>query len=550
MANSLWGEEFSIGETPHNNKKILEKINNPKTPKTSVEKVVKSKSVSIDSKLELIYSEVNRILGHYKENTQVIKTAEELHNYIDEAILNGSIAVDTETNNSLDPITCKIMGLCIYTPNRKNAYVPMNHINRRTNERLDWQITEEVVATELSRLKNIDIIMHNGKFDYQVLKCTCGVECIPTWDTMIAARILNENELRAGLKEQYIDKIDSSQEKYSIEHLFEGVEYAVVDPDVFALYAATDSFMTYELYKWQLKEFSKADSSRLFYVFKNIEMPVVQVAAEMELTGVEIDKEYADRLSVKYHRLIADIDTKLQNEISKYKDTITKWRLSEEANSHPMKNGKPQKSKNEQLKDPIEVTSPTQLAILLYDVLQVPIVDKTKPRGTGEDILLKIDNPICKLILEKRGYEKLVNTYIDKLPSIVCEKDHRLHAHFNQIGTDTGRFSSSDPNLQNIPSHNKEIRLMFKAADGCVFCGSDFSQQEPRLLSAYSNDKAMIQAYKDDKDLYAMIASKIYNNNYDDNREFYPDGTQNPEGKKRRTSVKSLLLGRLFKLLT
>lgn len=548
MADSLWGEEFSIQETPLQAKKIITKINNPKDAKVSIEKAVKSKSVSLDGKLSIIYSEVDRILWHYKENTQIIYSKEELYEYISFAIKNGVIAVDTETNNSLDPISCKLMGLCLYTPNRKNVYVPVNHIDRRTGEKLSNQVAERAIKEELERIKGINIIMHNGKFDYEVLKCTCDVECIPTWDTMIAAKILNENEPRAGLKEQYIDKIDNSQEKYSIDHLFENVDYAVVDPDVFALYAATDSYMTYKLYEWQLKEYNKPENEKLLYVLRNIEMPVVQVAAEMELTGVEIDKDYSERLSVKYHKLVSETDTKIANEIAKYSDLITDWRKSDDANYHANKNGKIQKSKNEQLKDPIEVTSPTQLAILLYDIMKVPVIDKTKPRGTGEDILLKIDNPICKLILEKRGYEKLINTYIDKLPSIVSEKDGRLHAHFNQVGTDTGRFSSSDPNLQNIPSHNKEIRMMFKAANGCVFCGSDFSQQEPRLLSAYSMDKNMIQAYKDDKDLYAMIASKIYNNNYDDNREFYPDGTPNPEGKKRRTSVKSLLLGIMYGL--
>ena len=548
MTNSLWGEEFSIEETPLNAKKILSKINNPKNIKIQIEKAVKSKSVSIEEKLLIIYSEVERILGHYKSNTQIIKTREELHDYITKSINNAVIAVDTETNNSLDPITCKLMGGCIYTPNCKNAYIPINHVDVKTGKRLEWQLTENDLKEEFERIKNIEIIMHNGKFDYEVLKCTCGVECIPTWDSMIAARILNENEKHAGLKEQYIDKIDGSQEKYSIDHLFEGVEYAVVDPDIFALYAATDPFMTFKLYEWQLNEFKKHGNDRIFNVFKNIEMPVVQVAAEMELTGVEIDKEYSNRLSVKYHKLVSETDIKIANEISKYSDVILKWRQSSEANYHANKNGKIQKSKNEQLKDPIEVTSPTQLAILLYDILKVPVYDKTKPRGTGEDILLKIDNPICELILEKRGYEKLINTYIDKLPEIVSEKDNRLHAHFNQMGTDTGRFSSTDPNLQNIPSHNKEIRMMFKASEGCVFLGSDYSQQEPRLLSAYSGDKAMIQAYKDDKDLYVMIASKIYHNNYEDNKEFYPDGTRNSEGTKRRTSVKSLLLGIMYGL--
>ena len=121
------------------------------------------------------------------------------------------------------------------------------------------------------------------------------------------------------------------------------------------------------------------------------------------------------------------------------------------------------------------MTSPTQLAIFFYDVLDVGVIDKKSPRGTGEEILKSIGLPICNLILEKRGMEKLIGTYVDKLPNCVIPETGRLHAHFNQIGADTGRFSSSDPNLQNIPSHNKNIRMMFTAADGMVLVGSDYS---------------------------------------------------------------------------
>ena len=116
--------------------------------------------------------------------------------------------------------------------------------------------------------------------------------------------------------------------------------------------------------------------------------------------------------------------------------------------------------------DPPQLTSPMQFAILLYDVLKTPVIDKKSPRGTGEDILKQIDNPLCSLVLEKRGIEKLIGTYIDKLPQCINPKDKRLHAHFNQCGTDTGRFSSNEPNLQNIPSKEKAIRMMFKATSG------------------------------------------------------------------------------------
>lgn len=552
MANSLWGEEFTISNTIEQDRKIVNKLNNPKDAK-SITKVLKSKNLSVSGKLNFITSEVNRILGKYKENTVVIRDRDALTDYFDEAIKNGEIAIDTETNNSLDPLTCLLMGPCIYTPNRKNAYIPMHHTDLNGNL-LSNQLTEKDFKEQLDRLQDTKIIMHNGKFDYQVIKCTCGKELSVYWDTMIAARILDENEKRAGLKYQYIDKIDSNQEKYDIEHLFEGIEYSLVDPEVFALYAATDAFMTYELYKWQQKQFNKPENSRLMDVFMGIEMPVLQVTAEMELTGVCIDLEYTKRLSLKYHQMMVDVDKKIVEELAKYKPIISEWRLTKDATYHPTsktKNKKgvyaQQKSKSEQLLDPPQVTSPTQLAILLYDVLNVGVIDKKTPRGTGEDILKKIDLPICKMILEKRGLDKLLNTYIDKFPECISSKDGRLHAHFNQLGTDTGRFSSSDPNLQNIPSHNNEIRMVFTASDGYVMVGADYSQQEPRLLSYYSGDENMINAYKEGKDLYATIASKVYKNNYEDNLEFNPITNKiQPDGKKRRTSVKSLLLGIMY----
>lgn len=464
--DSLWGDDFVIKETPKQAKKVIEKIKQPKTDVKSVKRAVSSKKLSIEDKLKLITEEVNRILGRYESDTQVITTYADLVSYIDKSIENKVIAIDTETNNSLDPITCKIMGGCIYTPGRKNAYIPINHTTL-TGERLDWQITENQLAEQFSRLikAKTDIIMHNGKFDYEVIKCTCGVELPITWDTMIGAKVLDENERSAGLKQQYIDKIDPSIEKYSIDHLFSDIEYAVVDPNVFALYAATDSYMTYKLYEWQLAKFNDPDLSRLFDMFKRIEMPLVPVVAEMELAGVDFDIEYDERLSKKYHKKLDELDSKIADELEKLKPQIDIWRLSSDANYKPVKkNGAGEgKSKNEQLSDPINVASPTQLAILLYDILGIKAVDKKNPRGTGEDILERIQHPLAKLLLERRGLMKLITAFIDSLPTWVNPKTGRIHCHFNAYGAATGRFSSSEPNLQQIPSHNHELRLLFRA---------------------------------------------------------------------------------------
>ena len=470
---SLWGEEFNIESTPKKVKKIKEKINKPKTVSSRSIRANKDSPEYLQSVLKEVYSEVHRILGVYEENTIVIKTREELTKYIDASIANNIISIDTETNNSLQPVACKLMGPCIYTPGQKNAYIPINHVDLFTKERLEWQLTEKDIQEEFSRLKNTKIIMHNGKFDYEVIKCTTGEELEIYWDTMIGAQLLNENE-SANLKFQYIDKIDPSIEKYDINHLFKNLEYAIVDPEIFALYAATDAYMTYKLYQYQKKEFERPEYSKLYNLFREVEMPVMKVAAEMELYGVCINDEFAKRLSEKYHNSLNEVDKQIDELLNSYKDKIDIWMKSEDANYVPekvTKTGEKKfgKSKKEQLTDPINLGSPVQLAILLYDILKLPVIDKKSPRGTGEEILMKMDTPLTKLLLERRGLLKLIGTYIDKLPECVIPETGRLHAHFNQLGTEeknvkTGRFSSTDPNLQNIPSKEKSIRMLFKAS--------------------------------------------------------------------------------------
>lgn len=452
--DSLWGDEFTLPSNENKTKKILDKISKPKEVKIVKEKVIKSKKISVEEKLSIVKDEVYRILGKQLDNVEVIYSRERFHEYIDTAISNKIIAVDTETNNSLDPLTCKLMGLCLYTPNLKAAYIPVNHINKDTEEKLP-QLTEEDIHQELSRLiSDVKIIMHNGKFDYQVIKCTCNVCLNIDWDTMIGAKLLDENGLKGdySLKKLYIRHIDPEQEKYDIENLFEHLEYAIVDPELFALYAATDALMTYKLYEYQLSEFTKPESEALYNCALLLEMPMVKVIGEMELAGMEVDQEYTDLLSKKFHKRLDAIDKDIYNELNLLKPQIEAWRLTEDANLKPKKKtGEGEgKSKSEQLEDPINLASPTQLAILFYDILKCPCVSKKAPRGTGEEQLLalaeKSDLNIFKLLLKRRECVKLLTTYIDTIPELAKRwPDGRVRTHFNQYGAATGRLSSSDP---------------------------------------------------------------------------------------------------------
>lgn len=504
--DSLWGEEFIIPDQKQKTKKIKEKIDKPKVVKAPVEKQVKSKVISLDDKLKIITEEVLRVLGKQKDNIICIKDRQTLHDYISKAIVNNIISIDTETNNSLDPITCKLMGPCIYTPGEKQAYIPINHRDKDTKERLSWQLTEQDIKEEFQRLldANTFTIMHNGKFDYQVIKCTCfDLQLNIDWDTMIASKLIDENEYSAGLKQQYISKIDPNQEKYSIDHLFEGVEYADVDPEIFAYYAATDALMTYKLYEYQLRIMQSLEFTKVYKLFKDLEMPLVKVIAEMELAGMEVCQPYAEKLSFKYHKKLDETDAILQDCLSKLDSKISAWRLTPEACNKSYKkqsdkqynratlgtgfnpadwkneNGvwyKLSKPKAEQLDqdlNPASLASPTQLGIILYDILKLPVVNREKPYSTGEEELNNLkkqtqDEVILTLLnsmLKRRELVKLITTYIDNIPELAKRwPDGRVRTHFNQYGAATGRLSSSDPiNFQNIPAHEKSIRMLFKA---------------------------------------------------------------------------------------
>ena len=540
VSENLFGEDFPIDSVEETNK-LLKKAKSPKKAKT---KKVIDPTLALQDKLLVIKEEVFRILGRHKDDTLVIKSYDEFVKYIDCVIQNGIVALDTETNNSLDPITCKLMGLCLYTRNQKQAYIPVNHVDLFTKERFSWQVTEEQIKEQMQRLldNDVKIVYHNTSFDIRVVQCTCGIELTYHWDTLVASQILNENE-SASLKEQYMLHIDPTHGKYDIEKLFKGLPYEIIDPDLFALYAATDAMMTLKLYDYQLKEFMKKDNDKIFTLFGNVELPVIQVVKDMELEGIEVDLEYCKRIQIKYHKILDGYDAKIQVELDKLMPKINEWKISEEGMT---KVGK--KTKAEQLTDPINLDSSTQLAIIVYDVLKVPMTYGIKgPRSVDKDtiplILEDYKIPLLELFNEKKVYQTLVNNFLDKIPEMVNPKTGRIHCSFNQVGTVTGRFSCSEPNLQQIPSKNHEIRLMFKARDGYALVGSDFSQQEPRLLAFYSQDENMMNAYKNGKDLYATIATKVYHNNYEDNLEFNPITQQrSEEGAKRRSVCKQVQL--------
>lgn len=494
---------------------------------------------SLLERIATINAMVGKNLGKYEGCYEVIRDAEALKNYIDYAIAYGSIAIDTETN-SLDPITCIIAGFSIYTPGLKAAYIPLHHVSYVTGVEVNDQLDSKIVVKQFERLieAHTKIIMFNAKFDIRVIKNQLGVKLPVHWDCYLAARLLNENEgdgnngLKA-LHKKYVLKGEG--DAFAFDSLFSGIPFTHIPIKTGYLYAARDAEITYELYDFQYPYLteehpvcSQRDLQKVAKLFHQIEMPCVSVVVDMEDNGITFDFDLAQQLSTKYNEQLKEKEHAFYRICAQYQEEIDAYKL---------------KNINHKLSTPISISSPTQIATLLYDILKVGVIDKKAPRGTGEEILSKIDKPICKAILEYREIAKLLSTYVDKMGNMVNPKTGRIHCNFNQIGADTGRFSSSNPNMQNIPSHNKEIRQMFTAAKGNVLLSSDYSAQEPRITAHLCQDPKMVKAYQDGKDLYAEMASLAFNKPYDECLEFRPDGTKNPEGKERRSQAKAIFLG-------
>lgn len=508
-------------------KNIVNKTKNAKT-RTSVRT-----GTNLASQIQTMTMIAESKLAHHKDDYILIRTVEELEEYRKAIADAEECAIDTETTG-LNPLLVDLVGVCLYVPGKKAAYIPVGHKSHITGQKVNNQIESKDLIEFFNKLKDVKWIFHNAKYDIRVLRHTLGVYIEPYWDTQLGACCIDENESHRlkDLNLKYCDSTDT--ESLTFDKLFGGITFDLVPIKVAYLYAAGDAIKTYELYQYQKGLLNRRVLSGPYNVFKNIEMPLITVVADMEDRGVCLDSEVCKYLHEKYHKIKEERQKQAAEAIAMYKEQIDNYKM---------------KNPNHKLSDPISLTSPTQLAILFYDILGLTSPDKKSPRGTGEEILKHFakgkEKNICEAILGIRNVDKLLNTYIDKMPQIALD-DGRVHASYNQYGAKTGRFSSSDPNLQNIPSHNKEIRKMFKAQDGYVLIGADYSQQEPMVTAHLSNDKKMQDAFIHGKDIYATIAGLAFHQPYEECLEFREDGTVNPAGKERRTQAKSIVLGILY----
>ena len=491
-----------------------------------------------------------RIFGPVLERLDLVTEEGVLLKYLQAILKNGICALDTETDG-LDSIHDELVGVCLYTPGQKSIYVPINHVSNMTKVRLKGQVSVESMKLFIQSLvdNNVKIIYHNAKFDMKSIYWRLGITVNePTWDTFLASMLLNENEPHSLklLHAKYV-KEEEDADVAKFNDLFKGIPFSLIPLDVAFMYASYDPLQTYELYEFQKKyltpgspECSEYNLERVAWVFENIEMPLVKVLFDMEVYGVNLDTDKLSEIREEFTAKMNEAEENFNELVKEYAPEIEELRQVDFSSYQKLE-------MDARGNVTVSISSSTQLAILFYDIMGLKSPDDKKPRGTGEDIVSSFKDPIAEALLSYRKYAKLVSTYTT-MDQHQAKPDKRVHTTFKQYGAKTGRMSSENPNLQNIPSRGEGavIRQIFSASPGCYIIGSDYSQQEPRSLAELSGDASMKHAYEEGLDLYGVIGSKLYGLPYEECLEFFPDGKVNPDGKKRRNSVKSVLLGLMY----
>ena len=400
------------------------------------------------------------------------------------------VALDTETT-SLNYRSAKVVGLCfaIKENNKIDAcYVPLAHDYEEAPNQLDKQ---RILQQLKPWLENPDVIKvgQNLKYDMHVL-ANEGIKLQGTHhDTMLASYVWNATGSRHDMDTLANKYLDRSTIKFE-EIAGKGVKqktFNQIELDQAAPYAAEDAEITYGLHEALFEKLCTEPS--LKKVYEELEVPLMPILNRIERTGTLIDTE---ALAAQTAELTQQI-TELQTEI------------------------------NELAGEAFNVDSPKQLGEILYQKLKLPVLKKT-PKGapsTAEPVLqeLALDYPLPELVLAYRSCSKLRSTYTEKLPQLVHPETGRIHTSYHQAVTATGRLSSSDPNLQNIPirtEQGRKIRQAFIAPEGCKLVACDYSQVELRIMAHLSQDEGLITAFKTGQDIHRATAAEVLEKNIDE----------------------------------
>ena len=423
------------------------------------------------------FESLKTVPHHYK----LIDNEEDLKKLCDFFRTKQFLCLDTETT-STSSIDAELVGLSFSVEEHEAFYVPIPAEQEKAQQVVN-------IFKPLYEDERILKIGQNLKYDLEVLH-NYDVELKgQMWDTMIAHYLI-QPELRHNM--DYMAEVYLHYQTIHIDELIgprgkNQRSMRDLDPKDVYEYACEDADITLQLKNKLEPELKKQDCEKLFY---DIEMPLMPVLAEMEMNGVCLDTNSLAETSKQFTQRMLDIEQKI-------------YELAGEQ---------------------FNIASPKQVGDILFEKLK--IVEKAKKTKTGqyvtsEEVLqqLRHKHEIVGLILEHRGLKKLIGTYIDALPKLINPRTGHIHTSFNQTVTATGRLSSSDPNLQNIPirgEDGKEIRKAFIPEPGCLFFSADYSQIELRVMAHLSNDANMIRVFQEGKDLHAATAANIYKKNIDE----------------------------------
>lgn len=388
------------------------------------------------------------------------------------------ISYDLETDG-LEAGRCNIVGLSISTKADLAWYVPVGHHYLGAPKQLPWEKVKAVLEPVFANPR-IEKIGQNLKFDNRILR-RYGVDVKGTFvDSMIAAYCLDPGRNNYGLKDMASQFLNERMTR--IEELigakgeknFSAVEIAQAAP-----YAGADAEVTLRLADVLVR---KLEENKLVPLFRDLEMPLVWVIESMESVGIKVDADHLRNLGTRF---AADRSV-LEKEIHKMAG------------------------------ESFVLNSPKQLSYILFEKLKLPAGKKTKTGySTDEDVLKKLaaDHPICEKIIAYRQLAKLISTYVEALIELVDPETQRVHTSFNQTGTVTGRLSSTEPNLQNIPiksEHGREIRRAFVAPKGALLVSADYSQIDLRALAHMSGDPALVKTFATAGDVHTATAAEVF----------------------------------------
>ena len=391
-------------------------------------------------------------------------------------------AIDTETS-SLDTMTADLIGISLACDEGEGCYIPINHSYEGMPSQLSIDLIQKTLGSVISKNQK-KLVGQNLKFDLPMLN-RHGINITDfLGDTMLMSYVLNSTGTRHGLDRMAQHYLNYEPMKYEevVGSASKQINFAQVEISIATFYAAEDADITLRLFNHLNKML--ADQPKLLNLLKDIEYPMLNSLIRVERNGAKIDakmlSEYSDVLSIKIEEL-----SKTAYEVA-----------GEEFN----------------------MDSPKQLVEILYNKLDLPVLKKT-PKGqpsTNEDTLQRLaeEFELPKTIIEYRGLAKLKSTYTDSLIKIQHPITKRIHTSYQQAVTSTGRLSSTEPNLQNIPiktPEGRKIREAFIAEKGNVLISADYSQIELRIMAHLSGDKNLTHAFKNNIDVHSATASEIFN---------------------------------------